>query len=309
MILLAAVAHAHHPTAVTQVDTKAATASQGDLVDGASISGSVGYQHAAYAGTKRGSKRWDSIGQVHTDVLTARLAVQLEGGTGIALTMPAGNVRLSSDEDTKQRLGLGDLDLTVAQRLGGLTGSISLGMPTGRYDTGAATLTATDVSTEDGAIELVTWDTRVNLGSGALTTRIGIDGRWQKGRFAFHGGTSAWTPLTETTDGILWGSALSATAGSTATVVPDRWTVGLGMDVSHRTHNKLDTINEETGVVTASALGARSGVGVSLRSAIDLGADTRCQVDVHVPLWQHVHGIQLTETLTAGAACTHALRL
>ncbi|MEZ4321784.1 MAG: hypothetical protein R3F61_30190 [Myxococcota bacterium] len=299
MLALLGIALAHHDTAVAQVvppSTPGWTGSRGP-----GLSFGLSYGVGSFARTLRGTHRWSSsTGSIAVHTLTVESRLQLGTGTGFRLSLPVGLTIAKGASDT-MRAGPGDLALSVDQRIGPVSGRLGVSAPTGLYDP-SPVLSVIDVSAEGGAVRLTTYDTRASLGTGAWTAVAGVDGRAFMGPVATTVAVGGLLPIDDTPDGIRWGPTGTAAVEAEVSVHP-RARVGLGIDARHHGSDQMDTVDEDTGSPRVARFGARSAVGASLSVGVVPSARVRCEARAHLPVWQHVAGVQLVESVSAGLSC------
>jgi len=262
------------------------------------------------------------LGQVYLTTLSASFRFVLETGTAGSLRLPVGFVFVNpSNADEELRAGLGDLQLTVTQNIAELwdpkeVGPLSLFMtagliaPTGRYET-ESSLSFTDVSgTPQGAIELVTFNTRATLGAGAWSTlgalRIAFAA---SNRLSLEVRGQIVDPFTRTPDEIAWGIDAEAALRLGFEISPGRLRVVGGADYRHHGQDEIDALNEETGGISRDRVGGRDEFGVSTGLEFRVLPRLGCSVQAHIPVWKRVGGVQLVETLGVSTGCDYAFDL
>lgn len=276
----------------------------------------AGYDHTHFSRARQGAGAYAraDLGRVSVDTLTLAANVELASRTRFVLQLPVGLTTVRPARAAAQTAaGLGDLTLGVAQpwSLGGpwrLQAEAGLVLPTGRYANDAA-LSLTDVSgVSDGGVDLVTYDTRASLGAGTWSPYADLTAGARVGRWAGAVGVTVQAPLTRTSDDIRWGYDVETrVSGQVGVWRAGRFGVTVGAGVDYRRHGRDDVPNLETGETEAT--GGRHDVGARLRVQVDLPGQVWCAAQARLPVWQYAGGVQLMETVSAGATCAVSVGL
>lgn len=302
MILLLTSALAHHGTAVTQVAPRVAPVSVQQDGDGDRLELDVGLSHLGFGRVLRGRERFDGVGvRARVTALAARARVRVTTGTSIDLRFPVAAVVLEDEASgRKSSFGVSDVSIGFGQQIGevGIRGGLTL--PTGRYDATSAAQW-TDLTSVDGELLLTTTDTRSSLGAGALSFDALVHGGTDVGALRLLAYGASGTPLTETPDGVQWGTTVNVGAGLQAR----RGAVDARVDLDARHHfaDRLWGLDEDTGAWRWMTFGRRTRVGMSGEVGVRVGDSSRCAGRMSLPIVQSVDGVQLVETVFLSVAC------
>ncbi len=299
LLTVSTAAGAHHDAAIAPVSP----APMYGRVDaaGPSLAAGVAWDTSVFGRVLQGSKRFGGEGgQVVRHTWTHRAAWTLPSGTGLEVRAPV--VVLDA-------VASGDLELEIRQTLDAFTFSGGVAAPTGAY-TRDPVLQASTVTVEGGAVELVTTDVRASAGSGAWTGILGAQGvlgsDWQ-----LVGSGVVRIPLTRTVDDIRWGSLFAGSGGVLARV-GGAWRAGLNVDVRHQLAHRFWEMDDHLGVTVERRSGRQTVLGirpVATHRVWSSGPERRpgrldCEVGLHLPVWQRVQGVQLSESASGRVACT-----
>lgn len=306
MILLLATAAAHHGTAVNQVGP--GTTPLGPTVgDGARVQLGVDLWTDGFTRTLRGSQPTEEDVSVWVQQLAVQGSLHLENGLDLGLRLPVGLALTDTGEDRSSTVGPGDLALLggwIGERLG-LHGFVTL--PTGAYQQDGQ-LSWTDLAGADGQLRLTTYDTRASLGLGSFSLGGRGDARVPlgAGQLAFTAGIAV--PVGSTPDGITWGSTLD---GSAALHSTDRARWGGSVRVGLRQHlaDRRLALDEDLGQLAQQRSGRRTELAVGLGGRVQVAEGLRCDLGLELPVWQHVQGVQLVQTVGGRLGCRTARSL
>jgi hypothetical protein len=298
-------AEAHHDAAIAPVASMPVF--EADEETGPSLSAGIAWDTAVFGRVLQGQEPFaGATGRVTRHTATHRVAWTPIPGSRIEARVPV--VVLDA-------VALGDVELEVGQAVRSetlqlaVTGGVAA--PTGVY-TRDPVMQAQTVSVDATAIELVTTDVRASAGAGAWTGLAGVHGIAALGGWQVLGFGSARVPLTDTVDAIRWGPLLAGSAGVLGSLGGGRLRAGVHADVRHQLAHRFDMLDAHTGKQVERRSGRQSVVGVRpvVAARIWSAAPERrsarldCDVGVHIPVWQHVQGVQLAETASGRVGCT-----
>ena len=257
-----------------------------------------------------------SFGRVLVHTLITTAAMRLASGTGITAQLPVGIVAVdAAGGESTTEPGLGDLQLLVSQdiltswrKTRDLPVSVvvrsGLIFPTGRYAPDD-TLSVTDVRDgTNGGVDITVFNSRASLGAGALSFAAAVAAGWLvHRRFWLQGMVTAQHPLTSTSDDIRWGTDVVASVQGRFDMWVNRLGFTIGADFSWHDHDRLPVVDEETGGVSSVDAGGRREMAVTGGVRVHLHRQVACFLNARVPVWQHVGGVQLVETVSGSVGC------
>ena len=239
-------------------------------------------------GVFEGSSRAE-IDNTRVDALLATLALRhfFSDGWSAEVELPAGLVRRLVDGDDGGRItGFGDLrlrgryDFAALIGAGGytpsVTGILGVGLPTG---------TAADLS------GLAT-TAQIALGSGTFSVDAGVTvTQFLSKRFALNALVSYRKPLTYATTNVQFGGLYTYNLGVMAFV--DEFVFAI---------DAAGTTREKAQILGVGEIEMSGGHLFALAGAVSYQATERLTLatNVRVPLWRHVNGEQVSETITVG---------
>lgn len=305
-------ARAHHGHSTTRVTGAAVTqpSLSGDA-DQATFSGGLTYGVHRFNSPRNNATQYErmELGAITTHFVTPRLAVAFPSGTQITLALPFGVIHSAPayEDDTQQTAGVGDLSASVRQRIVSADATAQLSLragviaPTGRYETSSA-LSFVDVEAGGpGEIATATYDTRASISAGAWIPSLGLQLAVPFGEhWGLESDVDAAVPITDTPDGIRWGTDLAARIGVVAATEQDRLTFRVATTLHG--HLKDQTIDPIT--LRDQYTGGRTTLAAEAAAEVRLNDTFRCAVSVRVPVWRRVQGVQLTETVAGTLGCT-----
>ena len=309
---------AHHPRPTAR-PTGAGLALTTDLGwrDGARIDARVATEFSYFDRLLQAESARDGGGSLWIGSLVPSIAGLFDTGTAVQVRLPVGLVVTGSPtESGDTAFGLGDLNLTASQELSRLwaepsrwlsvSARLQLSAPTGRYRSGA-TMSFTDVSpTDEGGLDVVTYDTQSSLGAGVWSAGAGLQvAAWLSKRVQVNAASVVTVPLSRTPDRIRWGRDVDVQLGGA--VVPWLDVLALLGGVDYRWHDLDDVPDAETG--EQIRVGGRHEVGVMAGLQGRIGRSLTCEGRVHWPVWQRAGGVQLVETVSARASCGYVFSL
>jgi hypothetical protein len=259
---------------------------------------------------------------VNLATLTGRL--DLTSGASFGVRIPAGVIALyPASAERRRSAGPADFEVSLAQDLFSLprwdrrpplalVARVGLIVPTGRYESEAA-LSLTEVAgASDGSIGVVTHNTQASLGSGAWSALGAVELDWAiHDRVSAQVGAAVLAPATRTPDDLRWGRDVQLHFGATAKPVRRAVSVAAALDYRRHGHDVIPIVDDADpdGARTFAPVGGRHEVGAGFAVNVRVRARLSCSVQAHVPLWQHVGGVQLVETVAGTLACARAFAL
>ena len=316
LLLAPMTAQAHHDAGVGRIGVDLAGASLAALpVPFPRLALGVSLASRDFGRTLRGSDTFAGreLAAVTVHTTTPRLELHPDARTRLGLSLPMGWLVGSGDADVEGGLGVGDLQLRAARRLASADRraawlQLALAAPTGRYaEETALSLVDLDAG-DDGSLAVRPYDTRASLGAGAWSATGSLVGWTGTKRVVGSGELTMSTPLTETRDGIRWGSDLRLALGGDVRL-GQRVRVGLTSAVEGHTPDHLDHKPTEDAAVTRLAVGGRVAWRAGLRATVRPTDRVVCAVQARLPVWQHVQGTQLVETVLGQGSCRVAIGL
>lgn len=322
LLAIVGTAAAHHGTATTRVDSAAqATLASSSGVPAPRLELGIGLGARSFARTMAGTAPFagDPLGTVAVQQLTASLRYTLRTRTHLLVQVPIARIHTqSATGEPTSVAGLSDVSAAVGQDLWVWKGPETrtsprlvwraqggLSAPTGRYDAVSRFQITQVDDTGDGGLDIITYDTRATLGSGAwaLSAATALD--WMPSdRVGLVVSAATSVPVTRAPDEVRWGSDLEATLGGRASLLANRLTVGGQLAARHHTRDEIDAIDEETGQTVRDRVGGRDQVSVGAAVQGRLSRALVCSAQVSAPVWQRAGGIQLMETWSTSASCS-----
>ncbi len=255
------------------------------------------------------------LGSVFLNTLSLQAAIELKTRTLLGVGVPVGIVAVYAAGGGKHVTGgLGDIEIHLSQELVSLfiedpeRFSIMLrgGLvtPSGRYEP-EARLSVTDLSgAPDGSLGVVTYNAQASLGADSWSPFAGLGVRWQAAKRVglFVDGTVL-IPASRTRDNLQWGIDASTRAGVSVEILAERVSLIANADYRHHFEDEVPVVDEASGVTMSERVGGRDEVAVSLGVGVAISKILSCSLDVRVPVWQRVGGVQLVETISGTAAC------
>lgn len=261
----------------------------------------AGYQRGneTYSGSDRVAPQ-GGVYDLQVGLLTLVAGADLWTGTGAGLVLPMGRIYRQDSERTADDMSLGDLEFRIRQdiqTLAGWTGkyaprlTLSTGMvaPTGPY-IGKATAVL------NGDAQPTSTDTRYSsLGRGVwwllgdidLMGRISDDFSWF---------VSIWTrwPVSEATNGFIWGNEERTSIGSAWRILPDRLAVSLSIDWQRRdkASEVVPNVLTQTYVRSEFLNGGGDWLDLSPSLRVQINPQWAVLALVHQPLYRNVVGVQ-----------------
>ncbi len=318
--LCQAPALAHHTSSVAKVGAAQGSAGGGDgiadSVPAPRLDIGLVYNILYFDRVLQGSAAYTKaeLGSVLLNLATLSAGLELSSGTRIGVLIPAGMVTASPAESSpSSTVGMGDIQAFIGQDLGSfgrdrsveLSARFGAALPTGDYerDTG---LSLTDLSgSEDGSLDLTTYNVRASLGSGASSLIGLVDLTWRAhARLRLRASTGVLYPISSTEDDIRWGRDTHASMAASLELLPNTLVVSGGAHYLWHARDKAPVVDEETGLAMNERIGGRHEAIASIAAHVQFNPRISCTLRLQRPLWQRVGGIQLVETLSATTSCT-----
>ena len=259
------------------------------------------------------------LGSVLLNLVTLAAQLELGSGTRLGVLMPAGMITTSpAGSATSSAVGMGDLQVFVGQDLGSfwrarpveLALRVGGALPTGDYERGTG-LSLTDLSgSEDGSLDLITYNIRASLGAG-VSSLVGLaELTWRAHtRVRLQASAGVLYPVSSTEEDIRWGEDVHTSMAISLEVLRGALAVGGGAHYRWHARDEAPVVDEESGLATSERVGGRHEAIGSIAAHVRFHPRIICSLRAHVPFWQRVGGIQLVETLSATTSCTFGIGL
>ncbi len=294
----------HHDSAVGRIDAPTELAVDSDLT-GAKVEASSGYVFSRFdpVSPSDGTFTGDTAPlDVHTLLLTSRLFT--EEGWILAAAASAG---ISGDQ-----AGVGDATLSAGRwfslRSLDVLSELGFVLPTGRYEPEAVRSAAEFATTDSGGLDLRTSDTRTSLGADTFAAQWRTRAIWDLGRLKPALGLQVRQPLTETEDGILWGTDVLASTSLFTRIDRD---FGVSTELAYNRHwaDRLDVENDEDGEIRRARLGGRHIVSAGVGLHFSWSKRAGCGAGARLPLVRQTETIQWVESYALNVQCSAAFNL
>ncbi|MEO1482406.1 MAG: transporter [Myxococcota bacterium] len=306
--VLPGAALAHHDGAIGRIDPTSAQLVTPGRGEAPRLDSSLAYRFAYFGRVLDDGSTVDGDGaiEVHLAVLGAR--VYATDSVFFSAALPVGLSRTEGERFDEQTRGLGDMTLGVgyATQWSRVLLSAEAGMvlPSGRYEPENA-LTISDITTTaEGGLDLALFDTRASLGADTWAAQAAVTAALPLGPWIPRARLSAVQPLTDTEDGIRWGTDLSAAADLAWTGGP----VTLSGGAEWRSHLE-DRLQVGSDDAPLERLGGRDQLSVLAEISVATGEDARCGIAGSVPVYQRTGAPQVVETFSGSLQCAFALGL
>ncbi|MEM6731209.1 MAG: transporter [Myxococcota bacterium] len=308
LLLLLAIAwpaRAHHDSAVTRLDLPRTPPPTDSKNAGTQWLSAAAYEFARYGRVLGASDRVLEDGTIDLHVVALQSQLRLSDFWSIEMMLPFGvSTSRPSDGESLRTTGLGDLNLRVTkgwdQKDWGLRAAFGATLPTGRYEPSNSLSVAELVTSGQGGLDLVTFDTRASLGADTVALH-GAASAWRDAGAARLHAEFEWVqPLTETSDEILWGADAIGRVGVLTRLGDSFFDVAL--DYRRHLRDRLSVI-DEAGTVSRERLGGRDDLGVRLDASTAIASGVRCGVGARVPMWQRAGSVQLAQSFSTSLRC------
>jgi hypothetical protein len=317
--------HAHHGSSLSQIGNtsmRSRAATVGEAVPPPSLELSLTYDGMYFSRELYKSQRYDKgdFGTILVQRLLPTARLTLASSTQLSLTVPVGIVAISPHEGSSTtRAGFGDTRLDIGQDLSGLwsnAGPVSVAVhtgmlaPTGKYQPDSS-LSVTDiVPGSSGALNLVTYNTRASLGADAWSWGVGADVLLRvHQRLKLDVRLDVMHPLTRTQDDILWGLDVNAFAAAYVEPVLSVLSLFAGVDDHWHQRDSIPVVDETTLITRHERVGGRHEISIVAGASVRVATALECNVRAHLPVFQHVGGVQLVETFAINTGCAVMLGL
>lgn len=312
--LTPAVVRAHHDSTVGRIDSPRLLSVESSELPTPRIDSAAGYTFSRFGRLLDGRDTRDADGAISVHLMHLMNRVVLNDDWAVGAFVPLGVSTASTDDgDDQNSAGLGDMTLFVERRLWDderlrVTVDGGLLLPTGRYDPDNA-LSVSDLQTsDDGGLDLATFDTRSSLGADVWAARGGVDLRWVGTRIRPGLRVALSQPLSETSDGIRWGADVWTRLDAAASLFGDALNVHLGFDYRKHFGDRLDFADEDE-VPERRTVGGRDDIGAVVDLQVPLGDALSCGASARLPVWQRAGAIQWVETLSTSFQCAYGFGL
>lgn len=308
ILLLSALAFAHHDTVVSRVSASpsASAASLAVPLPRAEMGLSASmdrFNRVLWEDDWRAQKLEQGASLA---TLSPSLGLRLKSQTALVVTLPVGQVFYG---DGTQERGLSDLRLGVAQSLSrpkrpwSLDVQAGLSAPTGRYLQDTAWTATTLETPSSGEALVLTSDSRISLGMGTFALSASGVARLEQGRNAWVLSGSAVQPVGWTSDAIWWGRDLSVSAGGLRSVnSKGRVQVGGTVQGALHSENRMQVSDDHEGEKVLRR-GARQELLVNGVATVGVRENLGCGIAVQVPVVQHADSIQLVRSAAVSTQC------
>lgn len=312
--LLPMKALAHHDSTVGRIDSPRLLSVESSELPTPRLDAAAGYTFSRFGRLLDGRETLDADGAISVHLVHVMNRVVLNDAWAMGALVPFGASTASTqDGEDLNSTGLGDMTLFVERRVWDderfrLTVDGGLLLPTGRYDPDNALSISDLQTTDEGGLDLATFDTRSSLGADVWAARGGFDLRWVSTLIRPGIRVALNQPLSETSDGIRWGADVWTRLDAAASVFGDSLSINLGFDYRKHFGDRLDFAQGDE-VPERRTVGGRDDVGAVVDLQVPLGEALSCGASARLPVWQRAGAIQWVETVSTSFQCAYGLAL